>query len=78
MFDNHAAELDAAATMSLVSSAHELVMEQECHLVELAAHWGGSAPPGQPIRQKANAAGCGAGPDARRGRHARGVGVRRR
>jgi hypothetical protein len=39
MFDNHAAELDAAATMSLVSSAHELVMEQECHLVELAAHW---------------------------------------
>jgi hypothetical protein len=39
MFDNQGGgQLDAAATMSLVSSAHELVMEQECHLVELAAH----------------------------------------
>jgi Domain of unknown function (DUF222) len=25
--------------MSLVSTAHRLVMERECHLVELAAHW---------------------------------------
>jgi hypothetical protein len=39
MFDSEAGELDAAATMSLVSSAHRLVMEQECHLLELAAHW---------------------------------------
>src|ERR671913_1678243 len=39
MFDNQEAEPNAAATMSLVSSAHRLVMEQECHLIELAAHW---------------------------------------
>jgi hypothetical protein len=40
MFDNQGGgQLDAAATMLLVSSAHELVMAQECHLVELAAHW---------------------------------------
>jgi hypothetical protein len=40
MFDSgQVAELDAAATMSLVSGAHRLVMEQECLLVRLAAHW---------------------------------------
>ena len=39
MFDSEPGELDAAATMSLVSSAHRLVTEQECHLLELAAHW---------------------------------------
>jgi len=40
MFDSEqVAELDAAATMSLVSGAHRLVPEQECLLVQLAAHW---------------------------------------
>ena len=40
MFDSEqVAELDAAATMSLVSGTHRLVLEQECLLVQLAAHW---------------------------------------
>ena len=40
MFDSEqVAELDATATMSLVSGTHRLVLEQECLLVQLAAHW---------------------------------------
>jgi hypothetical protein len=39
MFDSQVGQLNAAATMSLVSNAHRLMVEQECHLVELAAHW---------------------------------------
>ena len=30
---------DVAATLSLVSQAHRQVLERECQLVELAAHW---------------------------------------
>jgi hypothetical protein len=30
---------DAATTLSLVSGAHRQILEQECALVELAAHW---------------------------------------
>jgi hypothetical protein len=39
MFDRQTGGPDAAATLSLVSQAHRLVLEQECALVELAAHW---------------------------------------
>lgn len=40
MFDRQAGGgPDAAATLSLVSQAHRQVLEQECALVELAAHW---------------------------------------
>jgi hypothetical protein len=44
MFDNQvAAPLgdgpDAATTLSLVSAAHRLVRQQECKLLDLAAHW---------------------------------------
>src|SRR4029453_19041800 len=40
MFDSEqVAELDAAATISVVSDTHRLVLEQECLLVQLAAHW---------------------------------------
>lgn len=39
MFDEEAGGLDAAATLSLVGQAHRRVIEQECALVELAAHW---------------------------------------
>jgi hypothetical protein len=40
MFDSEqVAELDAAATMSLVSRTHRLVLTQECFLLQLAAHW---------------------------------------
>ena len=31
--------LQAAATLSLVSTVHRTVIEQECRLLELAAHW---------------------------------------
>jgi hypothetical protein len=31
--------MDAALTLSLVSAAHRRVVESECRLVELAAHW---------------------------------------
>jgi Domain of unknown function (DUF222) len=37
MFDPRG--LDAAGTLSLVSVAHQGVVEQECRLVVLAAHW---------------------------------------
>jgi hypothetical protein len=39
MFDEQVGGLDAAATLSLVAQAHRRVLEQECQLVELAAHW---------------------------------------
>ena len=39
MFDRQTGGPDAAATLSLVSQAHRLVLEQECALMELAAHW---------------------------------------
>jgi hypothetical protein len=40
MFDGEqVAELDAAGTISVVSETHRLVLEQECLLVQLAAHW---------------------------------------
>jgi hypothetical protein len=44
MFDSqvHRVEIDgpdAATTLSLVSAAHRLVLDSECRLVELAAHW---------------------------------------
>ena len=39
MFDSEAGGPDAATTLSLVSRAHHQVLEQECALVELAAHW---------------------------------------
>jgi hypothetical protein len=43
MFDEQlrapAAMPDAAVTLSLVSAAHRDIVEQECRLVELAAHW---------------------------------------
>jgi hypothetical protein len=39
MFDGQRGGPDAAATLSLVSQAHRQVLEQECALVELAAHW---------------------------------------
>jgi hypothetical protein len=39
MFDKQVGGTDAATTLSLVSRAHRQVLEQECQLVELAAHW---------------------------------------
>jgi hypothetical protein len=39
MFDSEVGGPDAATTLSLVSQAHRQVLEQECALVELAAHW---------------------------------------
>jgi len=39
MFDNQRGGPDAATTLSLVSRAHRQVLEHECALVELAAHW---------------------------------------
>jgi Domain of unknown function (DUF222) len=39
MFDSQTGGLDAARTLSLVGQAHRQVLEQECGLVELAAHW---------------------------------------
>jgi hypothetical protein len=44
MFDDQvngapAAMPTAAVTLSLVSAAHRDIVEQECRLVELAAHW---------------------------------------
>ena len=39
MFDSQAGGLDAAGTLSLVSQAHRQVLENECKLVGLAAHW---------------------------------------
>jgi hypothetical protein len=39
MFDGLVGGPDAATTLSLVSQAHRQVLEQECALVELAAHW---------------------------------------
>jgi hypothetical protein len=39
MFDSRVGGPDAAATLSLVTEAHRLVLAQECRLVELAAHW---------------------------------------
>jgi hypothetical protein len=39
MFDKHTGGPDAATTLALVSQAHRQVLEQECQLVELAAHW---------------------------------------
>jgi hypothetical protein len=54
MFDRPTGGPDAAATLSLVSQAHRLVLEQECALVELAAHWADlhhpdSQPPVKPL-----------------------------
>jgi len=39
MFDSSVSGLDAAMTVSLVSRAHRRVLEQECLLLDLAAHW---------------------------------------
>ena len=39
MFDSQAGGPDAATTLSLVGQACRQVLEQECALVELAAHW---------------------------------------
>lgn len=39
MFDSQVGGPDAATTLSLVSTAHRLVLDNECRLVELAAHW---------------------------------------
>ena len=39
MFDSQAGGPDAATTLSLVGQACHKVLEQECALVELAAHW---------------------------------------
>ncbi len=39
MFDSQVGGPDAATTLSLVSTAHRLVLDSECRLVELAAHW---------------------------------------
>jgi hypothetical protein len=39
MFDSRIAEADAASTLSQVSTAHRQIREQECTLLELAAHW---------------------------------------
>jgi hypothetical protein len=39
MFDNSVGGLDPAATLSLVTQMHRQIREQECTLVELAAHW---------------------------------------
>ncbi len=39
MFDSEGGGPDPAATLSLVGQAHRLVLEQECKLVQLAAHW---------------------------------------
>jgi hypothetical protein len=39
MFDSRVGGQDAAATLSLVSAAHRQILEQECKLLELAAHW---------------------------------------
>ena len=39
MVDGQVGGLDAAATLLLVSGAHRQIVEHECALVELAAHW---------------------------------------
>jgi hypothetical protein len=39
MFDGQTGGPDAATTLSLVGQAHRAVLDQECRLVELAAHW---------------------------------------
>jgi hypothetical protein len=44
MFDGQATQggecpPDPATTLSLVAAAHRLVRQQECKLLELAAHW---------------------------------------
>src|SRR4029453_13062434 len=39
MFDSQGSGVDAATTLSLVSRVHQQVLEHECALVELAAHW---------------------------------------
>jgi hypothetical protein len=56
MFDKQLSGPDAPATLSLVSRAHRQVLEQECALVELAAHWADlhhpdsqSPPNGKPV-----------------------------
>ena len=38
-FSGPVSGMDAAMTMALVSSAHWQVLEQECLLLSLAAHW---------------------------------------
>jgi len=39
VFDYQVGELDASAAAAAVSTAHQLVIEQECVLLRLAAHW---------------------------------------
>src|SRR5829696_4950664 len=39
MFDSSVSGLDAVMTASLISRAHRRVLEQECLLLDLAAHW---------------------------------------
>jgi hypothetical protein len=39
MFDEQVSGANVAATLSLVSTTHRLVRQQECKLLELAAHW---------------------------------------
>jgi hypothetical protein len=54
MFDSNGGA-DAATTLSLVSRAHRQVLEQECTLIELAAHWAdlhhpdSQPPPAKPL-----------------------------
>jgi hypothetical protein len=39
VFDSQAVGPDAATTLSLVAQSHRLILQQECRLIELAAHW---------------------------------------
>ena len=39
MFDSEGGGPDPASTLSLVGQAHRLMLQQECELVQLAAHW---------------------------------------
>ena len=70
MFDSEQiAELDASATMSLVSGTHRLVLEQECLLVQLAAHWCDlHSPDSQPATERTR-------PGAERGQRVGGEGT---
>jgi hypothetical protein len=39
MFDEQAGGPDSATTLSLVAQARRMVLQTECQLIELAAHW---------------------------------------
>ena len=76
-FDKQVGGLDAATTLSLVSRAHRQVLEQECALVELAAHWADCTIPTAKRRLRSHCR-VRSGTSAGWGRHPGGVGVRRR